>query len=418
MQLTFYLFDKSVKDFDSAINGKKLKGPDRFSRIPLLNTVTFEARAYFQRNKSSRPKWLDFISPHCALTNENRIRNTTNSFLLLIKVKGRIFAITTGFGFTAFNREKLETDFGLRVTLNAIDPEKIKNIDVRNLDLVTRQKRTLLNHDSPVAEFELNLDEDMVSLMGGVPREKKVGDRIFGSDSLSLTSDVAFTELESKCRTLLSLSSKKTYKEHFEFIDRVKPVKDKGVTAILENQLQEAVKNRSKDKLTLAYPDIEWEQIEKFKISYERKNTEVDEITLQALYGFLDDAAIAGPELHKVRIVGLDGGNNVVTRSSNFHDYAVFETRIKSEAFILSLNKWFRVEKSYLKQVQSDVDSIREIDHKGFLPAIKPKESEGVYNERASKARAGLVLLDKKNFRVPGGQSQIEICDLFSKKAK
>ena len=67
MQHTFYLFDKSVKDFDSAVNGKKLKGPDGFSRIPLLNTVTFEARAYFQRNKSSRPKWLDFISPHIVL---------------------------------------------------------------------------------------------------------------------------------------------------------------------------------------------------------------------------------------------------------------------------------------------------------------------------------------------------------------
>jgi uncharacterized protein (TIGR04141 family) len=184
----------------------------------------------------------------------------------------------------------------------------------------------------------------------------------------------------------------------------------------LDNQLQDAVKKRSKGKLTLAYPDIEWEQIEKFKISYERKNTEVDEITLKALYSFLDDAAIANPELNKVRIMGLDGGGNAVTRSSNFHDYAVFETAIKSDAFILSLNKWFRVEKNYLKQVQMAVDGIAEIDYKGFLPPIKPKEAEGAYNERASKAKADLVLLDKKNFRVPGGQSQIEICDLFSNK--
>jgi uncharacterized protein (TIGR04141 family) len=417
MQLTFYLFNKSVMDFDSATNPKKLKGAVGFSRIALSDNVPFEARAYFQRNKSSRPKWLNFISPYCDLTNENRIRNTTNSFLLLLKVKGRIFAVTTGFGFTAITREKLETDFGLRVTLNAIDPEKIKNIDVRNLDLVTRQKRTLLNHDSPIVEFELNMDEDMVSLMGGVPREKsKVGDRIFGSDSLSLTSDVAFTDLETKCQTLLSLSAKKLYKKHFDFIDRVKPIRDKAVVAVLENQLQEAVNNRSTDKLTLAYPDLEWEQIEKFNVSYERKNAEVEEITLQALYDFLDNEAIASPELNKLRIVSRDGGGNPVNRSSNFHDYAVFETTIKAEAYILSLNKWFRVEKNYLKQVQKDVDSIKEINYKGFLPAIKPKETEGAYNQRASKARAGLVLLDKKNFRVPGGQSQIEICDLFSKK--
>ena len=54
-----------------------------------------------------------------------------------------------------------------------------------------------------------------------------------------------------------------------------------------------------------------------------------------------------------------------------------------------------------------DVDSIAEIDYKGFLPAIKPKENEGVYNERGSKAIADLVLLDKKNFRVPGGRARL-----------
>jgi uncharacterized protein (TIGR04141 family) len=77
--------------------------------------------------------------------------------------------------------------------------------------------------------------------------------------------------------------------------------------------------------------------------------------------------------------------------------------------------KWFKVEKNYIKRVTDDVKSIKEIGYKGFLPAIKPKEGEGVYNDRAAKAIKGLVLLDKKNFRVPEGQSQIEICDLFSK---
>jgi uncharacterized protein (TIGR04141 family) len=416
MQLTFYLFDKSVKDYDSAIVSSKTLGVDGFREIPLMDNVPFEARAYFQRNKVSRPKWLTFISDYCDLENEAGIRNTTNSFLLLIKVKGRIFALTTGFGFTAINREGLERDFGLRVTLNAIDPEKIKNIDVRNIDLVTRQKRTVLNQDSPVAEFELNLDEDMVSLMGGVPMTERVGKRIFGSDSLSLTSDISFAELKAKCETLLNLSRKRTYQKNFDFIDRVKPVRDKALMAVLDEKLYQAVKARNKDKLTLAYPEMEWEQIERFKISYERRNTEVEDITLQAIYDFLASEAMHELDLSKLKIVGLDSSNNAVTRASSFKDYAVFETATKNEIFILSLRRWFRVEKNYLKRVSADLKGIKEIPSRGFLPKIKPKEGEGEYNSRASRANKRLVLMDKKNFRVPDGQSQIEICDLFSNK--
>jgi uncharacterized protein (TIGR04141 family) len=292
MQLTFYLFDKSVKDYDSAIVSTKMLGSDGFQQIALSRSVPFEARAYFQRNKATRPRWLDFISPYCDLDNEAAILNSTNSFLLLIKVKSRIFALTTGFGFTAINRDKLERDFGLRVTLNAIDPEKIKNIDVRNIDLVTRQRRTLLNHDSPVAEFELNLDEDMVSLMGGVPKTEKVGKRIFGSDSLSLTSEITFTDLQKKCETLLSLSSKKTYVKYFDFIDRVKPVRNKTLITKLDKALESAVEGRNINKLTLAYPEIEWEQIEKFRISYGKSNTEVQDITVQEIYAFLDGLSV------------------------------------------------------------------------------------------------------------------------------
>lgn len=415
MQLTFYLFDKSVKDYDSAILSTKMLGSDGFQQIALSSSVPFEARAYFQRNKATRPRWLDFISPYCDLDNEAAILNSTNSFLLLIKVKSRIFALTTGFGFTAINRDKLERDFGLRVTLNAIDPEKIKNIDVRNIDLVTRQRRTLLNHDSPVAEFELNLDEDMVSLMGGVPKTEKVGKRIFGSDSLSLTSEITFTDLQKKCETLLSLSSKKTYVKYFDFIDRVKPVRNKTLIMKLDKALESAVEGRNINKLTLAYPEIEWEQIERFRISYGKSNTEVQDITLQEIYAFLDGLSVDDFDLSRVKIVGLDGSNNVVTKASSFKEYAVFETTTSEGTFVLSLMKWFKVEKNYLKRVTDDVKSIKEVSYKGFLPAIKPKEGEGVYNGRAAKAIKGLVLLDRKNFRVPEGQSQIEICDLFSK---
>ena len=413
MQLTFYMFDKSVKDYEGSLNVQKTKGADGFKEIALSGNLPFQARAFFQRNKTNVPKWLDFIAPYCDLKNSNAIRNTVNSFLLLVKTKDRIFAVTTGFGFTAIKREKLERDFGLKVTLNAIDPGKIKNIDVRNIDLVTRQRRTLLNHDSPVAEFDLDIDEDVVSLVGGTPKDDKIGKRIFGSDSLSLTADVTFKELGSKCRELLNLYQKNTYKKAFDFIDQIKPIRDKALIAELDAKLKKAVDDRDASKFTVAYPEIEWEQVEKFKISYGAKKEEVEEVTLQSIFDFLAKNSVTDVELARLKIVGLDGEDNAVTRRSEFHDYAVFETCHKSRTFILSLSKWFAVEKNYLKQVDESIKNIDEISYRGYLPLIKKGESEEVYNQGAARAM-GYTCLDRQNFTVPDGRSKIEVCDLFT----
>jgi uncharacterized protein (TIGR04141 family) len=402
-----------VKDYNDALDLKKTSGLNGFREIKLSPNLPFQARAYFQRNKASVPKWLPFIAPYCDLENQNEIQNTVNSFLLLLKIKNNIFAITTGFGFTAIRREKLERDFGLKVTLNAIDPDKIKNIDVRNIDLITRQRRTLLNHDSPVAEFDLNVDEDVVSLMGGVPVDGKFGKRVFGSDSLSLTADVEFKKLASKCEAALKFYRKRTYKKAFDFIDQVKPIKDTALISVLEAKLKKAVDDRNSAKFTVAYPEMEWQQIEKFKIAYGTKNVEVEEVTLQTVFDFLASNSITDVDLARLRIVGLDGEDNAVTRRSVFHDYAVFETSHKSKAFILSLNKWFAVEKDYLKQVDNNIKGITELNYRGYLPTIKRGEHEDVYNTRAAKAMA-YTCLDRKNFIVPDGRSKVEVCDLFT----
>jgi len=110
MKLTFYLFKPGVTDFSKALKQSKLTGQAPFEEVDLKN-VNFNGKAYFQRAKDSAPSLVSICAgllPH--LHNPDRIRNSTNSFLLLLKVSGRVFAVTTGFGFTAINRDELEPD--------------------------------------------------------------------------------------------------------------------------------------------------------------------------------------------------------------------------------------------------------------------------------------------------------------------
>lgn len=417
MKLTFYLFNETVTDFDDALVHEKFDGDHPFEEIAVNDGLPFEAKAYFQQNRETAPKWLGFIAPHCQL-NQHEIKNTTNSFLLLLKTSGRIFAVTAGYGFTAINRSRLETGFGLRLTLNAIDPKKIKSVDARRIDTTTKQKRVLMNNDSPLYDFEFDLDEDLLNLISGQPRDDTLASKLAGSDSLSLTGEFTFPQLGEKCDALLAEFQKTDYKEHFGFIDHLRLVKDPALLAELDAKLLDALEARSDDGLMLAYPEIDnWGQIEQFRVSCGHQAKFVQEVNLAEIYAFLDEHGLQNVDPQKIGIIGLDHDNHAVTKRFTLHEYCVFETEHKGRLFLLSLRKWFELAKDYVEEVNAAMDAVDEIDKDGFLPAMQPGEREEDYNERAANGNNELICLDQHNFQLPG-HSKIEVCDLLSEKSE
>ena len=414
MKLTFYLFNDSVKHFDQAVLKEKLSGEEPYADIEFKEELPFEAKMYLQQNRPTTPKWLSFFLNHCEI-DEASVRNRTNSLLLLIKAKDRIFGITAGFGFTAINRNRLEMGFGLRVTLNEVDPAKLKLVDSRKIDTTTRQKRILFNHDCPLSDFDFDLDEDMLNVISGHPSDASLGRKLSGSDSLSLTGDIDFAGIGKKCEDLLASFEKQVYKVNFSFIDHMKIVKDKELIAELQRRLKDAVRKRSQDKIMLAYPEIDnWGQIERFKI-YSGQNSHVcEEVNLASLYAFLDEADPEANDLSSVSIVGLDQDEKAVTKRHSAFDYSVMELDHKGKRYILSLRQWFELAKDYVDEVEKYVDDIEEITTTDFLPPMNHGQREGDYNKAVAAARLDdLALLDCKNFTLKG-RSKVEVCDLLT----
>ena len=415
MKLTFYLFSDAVKEFDQAIIPEKLGGDEPFKEVEFKDELPFVARLYLQRNRPTTPKWLSFFLPHCDIDEES-VLNQNNSALLLVKAKNRIFGVTAGFGFTAINRNKLEMGFGLRVTLNEVDPAKLKLVDSRKIDTTTRQKRVLFNHDSPLSDFEFDLDEDMLNLISGHPSDSTLGRKLSGSDSLSLTGDYVFTGIGKKCDDLLTSFEKQAYKADFGFIDHLRVVKGKDLIAELDNLLYDAVEKRSRDKIMLAYPEIDnWNQIEKFKFCYQRKPHAVEEVNLSNFYAFLDMVGgVEKGDLDAISIVGLDHDEKAVTKRHTAYDYSVIEVDHKGKRYVLSMRQWFELAKDFVEEVENYVNGIEEITTSNYLPPMKPGQMEGDYNQAVAAARpSDLALLDCKNFTLKG-RSRVEVCDLLS----
>jgi uncharacterized protein (TIGR04141 family) len=201
--------------------------------------------------------------------------NHNASFVLLLRVAGRIFAITFGHGFTALHRGRLEPDFGLKVTLNTVDPQKLRALQARNIDPATVSKQLVVSHNSELSVFDVDLYQELLSKMDGVPDAGTTGptfgSRISGADACYLTSDITVPALPGKCRELLKHYTSRKYTKHFSFVDQVRPIRDDAIINRLDRTFVEALSDGTAETLGFALPDItSYEAIAQYRASRNR----------------------------------------------------------------------------------------------------------------------------------------------------
>lgn len=424
MKLSYYLFNENVNNFEDMYLSAKVNGENSYIELtPKHNEINFEFKALIQKNKTKTPKWMGFLKDDLEIPQIDEIKNSVNSFVILIKITNNdrpyYFAVTGGFGFTALNRDNLENNFGLKFALNSIDSKELKALDVRNIDLKTKQKRVLINKGSELGEFDIDFEQDLVNLVSGKSKNEDLGTTIKGStSSLNLNSNVTFKTLGEKCEKLLEIYLSNDYKENFGFIDNIKSIKEKQIIDELNLKLFEDLKNNIHHNISLAYPDmIEYDRCTSYKIRYRRQEIETDEVILENIYQLIDMVGIdkfdSVGEVNKIKITGFEDSGNPITKAVSLNHFIVYEVEIHQTTYIYSLNNWYEIDQNYYNKVDEGLNNIELLSIENFLTNIKNGESEGDYNLRQDSEV--FLCLDKKNFQIPNSRSRIEICDLYSK---
>jgi uncharacterized protein (TIGR04141 family) len=336
---------------------------------------------------------------------------------LLLKVDKRIFAATFGHGFAAINRSRLESDFGLKVTLNSVDPKKLRSVQARNVDPTTVSKQLVVNQDSGLAVFDVDFYQDLLSKMEGVPDDSSLGKRVAGADACYLTSEIALPQLAAKCATLLKYYHSKAYAKHFSFVDQIRPIRDETLIAALDAKLARALKETDTSALGFALPDISgYDLIHNYRASRGHwtqtfQDLNASEILSAYNYEHSDDDDQSDVEISALK----DDGTPV--DAFRLRECAVFQVSYKGRLYVLTLNKWYSVNSEYAAHVNAQVGELTVIKSRGFLPTLAAGTSEGDYNESAAQSR-GMALMDKKTVRPADPTSAIEVCDLFSHKGE
>ncbi|MEA2251626.1 MAG: hypothetical protein QOG70_1868 [Solirubrobacteraceae bacterium] len=415
LRLTFFLL-KEGRAADSVVRGSETLTA---MRVPDLGLDREQPNLFVKRSNVSVPRWATRLDQHADGDLTTGLLTASASAVLLIAVPDaegtlRLIALTFGHGRHLIEPDAIVHDFGLRVVLNTVAYDKIKSVDAKTVDELTRHSRLDVSRDASFGAFGLDVTTDLVRSVTGTTDRDVLAGRLTGSDSLALNSKLDVPEFPALGATLLEAYSEDTYKEHFDFIDHLRTEKDPHTVAALDDALVKALQTRELDRLHLAVPEpVDWLQVAGFRFSSSRRDDAADLDSDPRISVYLptreNDLSLDRVKQDRVEAMRADD-DSAVYGTWPVYRCVVFETNRNGQLYTLTGGQWYRVSLSFQQQVNDYADALPRLDLD--LPDADDDCSEAQYIAKAVAA-TGALSLDQQLARdsVP---TPVEICDMLT----
>ncbi|TPL62955.1 DUF6119 family protein [Mesorhizobium sp. B2-3-15] len=345
--------------------------------------------------------------------------------LVFLPVDDRCFALSFGQVFHHLNDAAYEYDFGLRVTLNSVDPNELKSADMVAPG-VARRKRTQVPVSTELTYLDFDGNSEIIKSLTGRVKEEyaELFKNATGSVSLKVSLDLEPGELPSVCETLLTLYKAEDYKISFPNIQNISPVNDPSKIAELDNLLLSSLKAKD-GRATLTIPDIiDYRDNTCCIFQGDGRSSDIfPDISLEEFYEFLgEDYNLAGMTLEAFRAfrMMLTDVNGAAGRSYSVYRSLIYDGEPVGEGIVYHLceGNWYRVEKSYVERLKNYLDAKCEDSDLPPYNHDAVKDGKAVYSEEAYNAAIpgwnnAFICLDQTDIS-PAGSTQIEPCDIYT----
>jgi len=383
--------------------------------------------------------WLTVMRPAFAASLPRHATSTVSGVLLVRPPTAARPSFVLAFGARRYllDPDAVDADFGLRVALNAISganpraaewaPDRIRSVDAKrvggNTFLTRRQSRRRV----ALEDFEIDLQRDLVRSVSGVPVDEDWGTRISGSDACRLTRAVSLDSLAQICEELEETYRSDAYRARFSWLDHVRHVTDEGTQERLDGAVVRALKMRrqptaSSANLEAAPPDLlDWDNIEAFALDARPEQTSGD-LTLDWLTTALRDAGILSAlsiDQLKKHTVAATLNDGEPQRWSVFRCLSG-QIELDGETYLLDAGQYYRVDTSYLGELDAFVRSLARSSlsfplwERNPTSASGRPEREDSYNVRAAQAIGCAIVLDRQLVSVASRTGPVEICDILT----
>jgi len=369
---------------------------------------------YVQDSADRVPNWLSLFQGSANLRAVRTV-NSSTAAVWLVNLRERRFAVTFGYGRNLLRSGSWEEDFGLKVTLNAVDSTKIKSVDRMTLDAISQQSRIQASRDADITEFGLDIEQDLLRAVIGTPLDSTLGTRLTGKDPLQATLAARLDQLPGIVERYLDEFGKEDYRARFPWVAQIHEVKDPLRQAELDNVLVQKLRQGDLQSLWLAVPEMmDWEGLQGFKYRVSRRAPIHPDIHARAFLDSVDDVVDLDDYTLKKRyhVHAVSNENDAVVRQWPVYRCLYCEVVQGDGTYLLNNGRWFRIAADFVQRINESIAAIPQaaINFPGFRDT-----SEAAYCRRVQGAEpARFALMDQDLIRFPGLPTPIEFCDLFT----
>ncbi len=378
-----------------------------------INVHSGTATLYVKTEKpKTSPAWCQFFTSHQALEEGLFGKTNTVGAAFLLRDHNRAFILTFGTGHHLVNDDFIERDFGLRVTLNSVEPDKLRSLDKASYQSDPLNSRTQSPKEVGIFELHVDSELELVYAITGTSKVEVFGTNVTGRDALTIKRSITIEMLSEVLGEALNRYVARLPAE-FEWFDNVARVKDLEEIEIADLELDQVLAKKDYSVVLLGEPEVvDWETNLGYAYNMYMKSGVHVVLELEDLIAHLGlgEEALTVEALRNSKVHIVDSGYHSIKQWSAYRClYA--EVKYGGKLYILRNGEWFRAAEDFVKVIDNYLaQAVEKYPHE--LPTYQHDREED-YNKFVADGDIQYWLMDKKNVRIGGPFDKIEFCDLI-----
>lgn len=148
----------------------------------VLDSVT--GMAYIFPSSESTPSWVNELRRLWPAADPELLSSSRAGCVLAIQAAQRTFLLTFGVGHLKVDKKLVVADFGRRVTINAVNPDTVKQVSRQALEGNFIHAVESAARSGSVRQFGIDIERDLLQGILGKSRKSAFGTAIGGATSL------------------------------------------------------------------------------------------------------------------------------------------------------------------------------------------------------------------------------------------
>lgn len=374
---------------------------------------TGSATLYIKKDHDPHPpKWADFLCKDQEFSTDIFGQGNTVGALLIVRAHQKIFILAFGSGYHLIITDSIERDFGLRITLNSVDPDKLRSLDKSNYEDNPLNSRNQSPRNVGIFELEIDSETDMLYAITGASSVDSFGPHVTGRDALVICPEVT---LDTLSEVLLESLSRYNMKlpENFEWVDNINKIKDTDTLLLLDMELDEILlSDRELDHCWLGEPEIvDWEAQAGYSFDQRYKTPIYPTLELKELAEHIathSKEKLCTDSLKK-QIIHVNNEEHYSIKSWSAYRCLYAELIYGNEQYVLRNGIWYKINQDFIKRIDTYLQDLQPYD---FILPIYNHDKEDEYNNHVVANDESFTLFDKKTIRHGGSKDKIEFCDI------